>query len=109
MTPLINWLALITFALTTIFLARWVVGQSLARWQGKDTLASRAFLYALIVSTIGGVSFIGVSVLYYEILYTPEFLRLSGMSGVLKFLLMFTGVWYGIVYMLKAGKGGPAP
>ncbi len=101
MTSFINWLALFVFALAAILFARWVIHQSFARWTGPKTPVSFAFLYVMVVATIGGLSFVAASVLYYEILFQDAFMQLIGVPGVAKFLLMFSGVWYGMLYAFK--------
>jgi hypothetical protein len=108
MTPLLNWLILFIFAAASILFARWVVNQSLARWTGPKTIAAFAFLYALTIAAIGGLTFAAISVLYQKILYQPQFIELVGVTGTLKFLLMFSGVWYAMLYMVKA-KGDDTP
>ena len=101
MTALIDWLALFTLALAGPFLARWVVGQSRARWQGRDTIAARLFLNALILATLAGIGIAASVVLYYEILARPEFLRLAGAPGLLKGVLILSAVWAGLFLMLR--------
>ena len=108
MTPLLNWLILFAFAAASTLFARWVVTQSLARWQGPKTLAAFAFLYAMTIAAIGGLTFAAISVLYQKILYQPHFIELVGVTGTIKFLLMFSGVWYAMVYMIQQ-KGDRAP
>jgi protein-S-isoprenylcysteine O-methyltransferase Ste14 len=101
MTPLLNWLALITFAVASIPFAHWVVSKSLERWTGPKTMASFAFLYAMTIAAIAGLTFAAISVLFQKILYQPDFIQ---PLGTLKFLLMFSGVWYGMIVMAKAKK-----
>ncbi|MFT5004588.1 MAG: hypothetical protein ACI861_000321 [Paracoccaceae bacterium] len=108
MTPLLNWLVLIAFAAASILFARWVVNQSLARWTGPKTIASFAFLYTMTIAAIGGLTFAALSVLYQKILYQPHFIELVGVTGTLKFLLMFSGVWYAMLYMIQS-KEDPEP
>lgn len=101
MIEILNWLVLIAFAAAAILVARWTVGQAHIRWTGPRTPLAMAFLYVLLLATITGVSFVVASVIYYEILYQGAFLRLVGLPGVAKFLLIFAGVWYASVYALK--------
>ncbi len=101
MTPLLNWLALIAFAVVAIPFAHWVVGKSLAQWQGRKTMASFVFLYAMTIAAIAGLTFAAISVLFQKILFQPDFIQ---PLGTIKFLLMFSGVWYGMILMVKAKK-----
>lgn len=100
-----NWLALVAFAAASIPVARWVVRQSYRRWSGPDTAISRGFLYVLTLAATAGISFVAASVLYYEILYQPEFMQLAGPSGAFKFLLIFAGVWYAALIAFNARPG----
>ena len=108
MTPFLNWLILLAFAAASVLFAHWVASQSLERWTGPKTLASFAFLYAMTIAAIGGLVFAAVSVLYQKILYQPAFIELIGLTGTIKFLLMFTGVWYAMFYLIQR-KGDAAP
>ena len=101
MTPLLNWLFLIAFAVTSVYVARWVVRQAFTRWEKPKTGLSFAFLYVLILATIAGLSFVAASVLYYEILFQGDFMQLVGLPGALKFLLIFAGMWYAALYAFK--------
>ena len=105
MTPLLNWLILVAFSLAALPFAHWVVRASLARWQGPKTLASFAFLYALTIAAIAGLSLAAVSFLYFRALGQPDFIR---PMGPLKALLVFSGVWYAMVAMIRVkGDAGP--
>ncbi len=112
MTDLLNWIALIAFAAGAIYAARWVVQQGLARWKGPDTALGFAFFYVMTLATITGLSFVVASVLYYEILFQPGFMTLTGLPGAIKFLLIFAGLWYAALYAFKRRdeiKGDPKP
>ena len=110
MTETLNWLILLAFAAASIPVARWVTQEAFKRWEKSKTGAAFAFLYVLILATIAGFSFVIASVIYYEILYQEAFMQLEGFSGAIKFLLMFTGLWYAAAYAftLKSQEGGPS-
>jgi len=110
MIELFNWLALIVFAIGSVYVSRWVVRQSFASWKGPDTMLSFAFLYAMTLATVAGFSLAVASLLYFEILYQPAFMQFAGLTGAIKILLMFTGLWYAALYALKLRgekTGGP--
>jgi hypothetical protein len=114
MTPLLNWLILFAFAGAAIYVARWVIDQAVQRWTGPRSAFHFAFLYLMMLATIAGLSFVVASVIYYEILYQGAFMVLVGLSGAVKFLLIFAGLWYGALYALKrrdtfTAGGGPKP
>jgi len=108
MTTLLNWLVLFAFSAAAIFVARWITQQAFSRWEKPKTGVSFAFLYSITLATICGISFVAVSVLYYEILYQETFLQLVGLPGAAKFLLMFSGVWYASLYAFKLKDGDKA-
>lgn len=107
MTDVLNWLILFAFAAASIPVARWVLTQAFSRWEKPKTGVSFTFLYVLILATISGISFVAASVIYYELLDQGPFMQLVGITGVAKFLLMFTGVWYAALYAftLKSEDG----
>ena len=108
MTETLNWLILMAFAAASIPVARWVTQQAFTRWEKPKTGAAFAFLYLMILATIAGLSFVVASVIYYEILYQEAFMQLVGLSGAIKFLLIFTGLWYAAAYAftLTSQDGG---
>ena len=101
MTETLNWLALIAFAAASVYAARWIVQQSHTRWTGPTTPVAFAFLYIMTLATTAGLSFVVASILYYELLGQGDFMHLVGLSGAIKFLLIFTGLWYAALYGLK--------
>ncbi len=106
MTPILNWLVLILFSGGGIVMAHWVTTKSHKGWTGPKTLVSRAFLYALILASVTGIIFVAVTVLYNSILDQGAFLKLAGVAGAVKFLLIFSGLWYAAVYALRKSDGG---
>jgi len=97
MSLVINWLVLLIFSAAGVYIAQWVVTQSYERWKGPGNLVSIAFLYALIIASVIGFSFIGALVLYNKILTQGAFLDFRGVVGAIKFSLVFSGVWYALV------------
>ena len=89
-------------------MAHLVTTKSQKAWTGPKTLLSRAFLYALILSAVTGIIFVGVTVLFNSILDQGAFLKLAGVAGAVKFLLIFSGVWYAAVFALRNSDGGEA-
>ncbi|MCB1368466.1 MAG: hypothetical protein KDK00_11930 [Rhodobacteraceae bacterium] len=109
MITLLNWLVLLAFAAAAIFVARWVVDATSNRWQGGRSGLAFAFLYLMLLATIAGLSFVTASVIYYEILFQGEFLRLQGLAGLAKAVLIFAGVGYAARYALGLRKPQEAP
>ncbi|NOX41583.1 MAG: hypothetical protein GXP05_14055 [Alphaproteobacteria bacterium] len=105
MSLVINWLVLLIFSGAGVYIAQWVVSQSYERWKGPANPASIGFLYALIIASVIGFSYIGALVVYNKILVDSAFLEFTGAGGVIKFLLVFSGVWYALVYAWPSRHG----
>jgi len=108
-TEIFNWLILFAFSVAAIPAARWIVRRAHAGWTGPKTPLGFAFLYVMILAAIFGISFSAAAGIYGLILQQEDFLRLAGLLGVIKFLLAFSGLWYGAIYALKLRVDPEAP
>ena len=109
MTETLNWLILLAYSTGGVFAARWIIQRTHSRWTGPTTPLANAFLYLMILAAVGGLSLAAAVGLYGEILRQGAFLDLVGLSGAIKFLLIFSGLWYASVYALKSRATPEAP